>query len=424
MIATIEPGNIAGTIAAPPSKSMTQRAFAAALLHSGETIIRGAGASGDELAALSVIKALGAEVAQGSDGSYKVRGGNITSTATAISCGESGLATRLFTPIAAISGSPAIITGAGTLLKRPMTGFAEILPQLGVSLHDFTCYLPLHLQGPLVPKDITIDASDGSQLLSGLLFAYCKAATQPVAITVSALESKPYIDMTLQVLGRFGWKVERDGYDRFYIDPAKFASPASVAIDVEGDWSSAAFLLAAGAIAGEVTVTNIDLRSTQADKSIIQVLQEAGASMSIMDNAITVRCSPLRDFDLDSTDCPDLFPIAAILAACADGESTIRGVHRLFHKESNRMASIGEMLDSFGVPYSAAADCLFVSGVPRLRGTVVESFHDHRIAMAAAIGALRAKGRVDITDAEAVNKSFPRFFDVLTSCGVQCSTQP
>lgn len=417
MKATIEPGQIKGTVAAPPSKSMTQRAYAAALLHKGNTTIFNAGISDDENAALQVIRQLGARITSHPDRRMEVAGNGIAPISAGIHCNESGLATRLFTPIAALHNGRIQVDGHGTLLRRPMTGFAEILPALNVYLTGFNGMVPFALQGPLCAKDIELDAENGSQFLSGLLFAFAACAKSPVAIKVKNLKSKPYIDMTIDMLGRFGKPVSHTGYKTFQIDPATFEAKGDVVVHVEGDWSSAAYFLVGAAIAGDITVSGLDTASKQADVAILTALKAAGAHVVQTKHSISVQKSKLQAFEFDATDSPDLFPILSVLAACCEGESQIKGVHRLFNKESNRVESITEMLHDFAVPFSVEDDTLFVTGVHKLQGTVIDSYHDHRIVMAAAIGALRANGPVDITFAEAVNKSYPDFFKDLVACG-------
>ena len=419
MRAIIQPGKITGAIAAPPSKSMTQRAYAAALLHKGQTTIRFAGTSDDEKAALSIATALGAEMIASAANAVTLVSSGVIARATKINCGESGLCARLFAPIAALSGTPVTITGGGTLASRPMTGFKEAFSALGVNIGDFNGYLPLTLPGGMRARTISIDASAGSQLLSGLLFALSYAPIETITIHVKGLTSKPYIDMTLEILRHFGKPIVNHDYREFVIAPAQFTQQDDVLVDVEGDWSGAANLLVAGAIAGDVTVTNLLETSVQADRAIAGILRKAGANVIITDNTIQVRAAKLSAFDFDATHCPDLFPILAILAASCNGESSITGVHRLFHKESNRAESISEMLLNFDVPFSIEDNAFCITGTDRLQGTVIDSFSDHRIAMAAAVGALRASSQVDILGAEAVNKSYPAFFDHLSLCGVR-----
>jgi len=417
MKVTIQPGIVNGTITAPSSKSMMQRACAAALLHHGTTIINNPGFSDDDTAALNIIQQLGATIVSKTKERIEIKSNGINPISDTIHCGESGLSTRLFTPIASLSDRPIHITGHGTLLKRSMDSLINMLTTLGVSITSDDNKLPITVQGPLQPKSILIDGASGSQALSGLLFAYAFSVKEPTIIEVRNLKSIPYIALTLQVLQQFGRTVTHDDYKTFHIDPALFTHQPTIQINIEGDWSSAAFMLVAGAIAGEVTVNNITLASTQADKKIIEVLQQAYANVSIEDNSVTVKRSLLHSFDVDATHCPDLFPILAILAACCDGDSNITGVHRLFDKESNRVESVCEMLENFNVHFSVENDILCITGEDKLQSTIIDSYHDHRIAMAASVGALRANNSVVIEDAQVVNKSYPDFFKDLDKIG-------
>ena len=421
MKAIIEPGYFNGTVTPPPSKSITQRAYAAALLHKGRTIVRNAGNSDDEQAALQIIQQLGATIVARESARVTIDSNGVMPADSFIHCGESGLSARLFTPVAALSDRPITIRGAGSLLRRPMEGFTELFSECNVSISDFNGCLPATIQGPLLAADMKIDAGDSSQLLSGLLFALSDAAQRPVTIKVAGLKSKPYIDLTLDVLAKAGKPIRHNNYREFSIDPDTFTHPETLELNVEADWSSASFMLVAGAIAGKVTVLNLDPASLQADKAVLEVLQNAGADMEIGANTITVKKSRMQAFEFDATDCPDLFPVLSVLAACCDGESYIKGVHRLFHKESNRVESVTEMLHDFQVPWSVEEDMLFITGVSRLHGTVIDSFHDHRIVMAAAIGALRANGPVEISHATSVNKSYPGFFNDFAMCGGKCT---
>ena len=429
MQVTINSNTICGKIVAPPSKSYTQRAYAGALLHTGKTIIYNAGTSDDECVALQIIEQLGAmienETTKDKDEKnicYKckiINSKGVVPIADNFSCGESGLSARLFTPIAALCSSEIKIDATGSLLRRPLSEMELVLKEMGVTFSNWTGYLPFSLKGKLIPKNSIINAGNSSQFLTGLLFALSSCAVEPITISVSKLESKPYIDLSLEVLEKFGRPIHNNNYKEFLIDPSCFKLQDEVRISVEGDWSSAAFLLVAGAIAGEITVSNLNAASKQADKAILQVLQSAGASLVANEGSITTKRSRLKSFDFDATHCPDLFPILAILAALCEGESNIMGVHRLFYKESNRAESITEMLESFDVPFSVENDILSISGVQQLQGTVIDSYNDHRIAMAAAVGALRAGSRVDIINAGVVKKSYPNFYTDLQSCGVE-----
>jgi len=400
-----------------------QRACAAALLHDGETIISNPGKSNDDVAALDIIQKLGAFVSLQKDGSLLVSSINNFAPLPdgGINCGESGLSIRMFTPIAALSDQQIIINGTGSLLKRPMDFFDDIFPQLGIAIESNQGMLPIKVKGPLQPKDITIDGSLSSQFLTGLLFAFAKAATQPVTITVNNLKSKPYIDLTLQVMKHFGYAIENNNYQSFTINAKPLNSPQGPAgkplnYTVEGDWSGGAFLLVAGAIAGKIIVNGLDVFSTQADKAILKAIMDCGANVSIQESHIEVS-PPLGDrgkpFHFNATDCPDLFPPLVALAAYCNGTSVIEGVSRLTHKESNRGLTLQEEFAKMGVEIILQDDLMMIKGGQGLQGSTVHSHHDHRIAMACAVAALSATGNTTIEEAGAINKSYPDFYEHL-----------
>ncbi len=411
MIVTIRPSSISGIVHAPASKSSMQRACAAALLKEGDTIIRNPGKSNDDLAALDVIQKLGATVKQsGNDLLISSRG--VVSVSPEINCGESGLGLRMFAPIAALSSQEIILNGNGSLLQRPMNFFDEIFPLLKIQIQSNEGKLPIKIKGPLQPADITIDGSLSSQFLTGLLMAYAKACTAPVTIKVTDLKSKPYIDLTLNVMKHFGWNVENKNYKEFHFAPTKNYKPQITNYTVEGDWSGAAFLLVAGAIAGEITVEGLDINSAQADKEILSALKISGAKVTI-DDKITISPTQLTAFQFDATDCPDLFPPLVALAAYCNGVTTIKGVNRLTHKESNRALSLKEEFKKMRVEIEVKEDVMLITGNTRLTGANVHSHHDHRIAMACAVAALSAEDETIIYDADAINKSYPDFYDHL-----------
>ena len=423
MKVTVEPGIISGTIIAPPSKSLTQRALAAALLHNGTTTIRNAGRSADELAALQVIRQLGATVVEHQQDNGLLQftvtsTGKITNPQT-VNCGESGLAARLFLPITAMGNEKITVTGTGTLQQRPMRGIMAGLRSLGVSVESNGELLPFMVRGPIHPTNLHVDSGGSSQFISGLLFALAATATERLTIKVNRPESTPYLDLTMDVLAHFGKPVRHNRYREFIIDPSNFSHTDIVSFDVEADWSGASCLLVAGAIAGSITIPNLSAGSLQADRRLLEVFEKAGVPVEINENGITVRkCKPLA-FDFNATHCPDLFPALAALAAVCDGESNIKGVHRLFNKESNRVESITEMLWRFGVHFSCEDDILTIEGQNTMERAYIDGYKDHRIVMAAAVCALKAKGTVTITHSDAVNKSYPDFFIDMGRCGMR-----
>ena len=419
----INPSPLKGNIQAPASKSSMQRACAAALLSRKETVIINPGYSNDDKAALRVIEDLGAQIELQTDGSLKIIGHQINPSKGELNCGESGLGIRMFAPIIALSKKPVIISGKGSLLTRPMHFFDEIFPKLGVEIISDKGKLPMRIKGPLVPKNIEIDGSLSSQFLTGLLMAFAGAGARNVTIKVKDLKSKPYIDLTLAVMHQFGWRVENRDYREFYFPPHTNINPqeTSVSYVVEGDWSGGAFLLVAGAIAGKITVTGLDAGSTQADKAILEALKRCGAKMIAKDNQVEIGSSVLGSFHFDANDCPDLFPPLVALASYCNGVSTIKGVNRLKHKESDRALTLKMEFAKMGVEIKLQDDLMHITGNKNIHGALVHSNHDHRIAMACAVAALHAEGETIIVDADAVDKSYPDFFDHLKFLGASVS---
>lgn len=416
MIITIHPSIVNGTIQAPASKSSMQRACAAALLSKGTSRIFRPGKSNDDLAAIDVIQKLGAGVTENEDGSLTVNSRGVRPVAGEINCGESGLGIRMFTPVASLSSKEITITGKGSLVNRPMDFFEQILPQAGVSVRTNHGRLPLHIKGPLVPKDIEVDGSLSSQFLTGLLMAYGASGACNISIKVKNLASKPYIDLTLQVMSHFGVPVVNKNYEEFHFPfPSSSYQPASYT--VEGDWSGGAFLLVAGAIAGEVTVEGLDASSTQADKAILDALTGCGAKLATGQNRVAAGAALLRSFYFDATDCPDLFPPLVALAAYCKGTTEIKGVQRLTHKESNRALTLQEEFGKMGVSIELKDNLMIIQGGRPVSSATVHSHHDHRIAMACAVAGLKAGGKTIIEDAEAINKSYPVFYQHLQLLG-------
>jgi 3-phosphoshikimate 1-carboxyvinyltransferase len=417
VIVKIQPGKISGNILAPTSKSSMQRACAAALLNNGKTIIGNPGRSNDDLAALGVIDNLGAKVLQQPTNELHIESSGVNPVSGEMNCGESGLGIRMFAPIAALSDQEIIINGTGSLLSRPMDFFDEIFPSLGIKIESNHGKLPIKIKGPLKPVDITIDGSLSSQFLTGLLMAYGKAATKPVTITVNNLKSKPYIDLTLQVMKEFGYSVINHQYESFEIHPVNETTHQPKNYLVEGDWSGAAFLLVAGAIAGEITIKGLNVFSSQADKAILRALTMSEAVISIAEDQIVIGPGKLKAFHFDATDCPDLFPPLVALASFCDGTTVIEGVSRLAHKESNRGLTLQEEFGKMGIEITLQDDLMLIKGGTGVNAATVHSHHDHRIAMACAVAALRADGETRIEEAEAINKSYPTFYDDLKKLG-------
>lgn len=423
MKVNIRPSQLKGIIQAPASKSSMQRACAAALLKEGETIISNPGHSNDDRAAIGIIKTLGAVVEE-SENKLLVKSNGVLPVKNEIDCGESGLSIRMFTPIVALSNKEVIVNGSGSLATRPMDLFDELLPKLGVKINSNHGKLPLKIHGPLQPSDIEIDGSLSSQFLTGLLMAYSAAGAKNVSITVRKLKSRPYIDLTLDVMKQFGFNTpENRNYEEFIFSENNSSNYKSQTTNynVEGDWSGGAFLLVAGAIAGPITIKGLNLSSTQADKSIVDALMNANAGIAMEAKGIRIHPAKMTRFDFDATDCPDLFPPLVALAAYCKGSTTIKGVRRLTHKESNRSVSLQQEFGKMGVKIDQEDDLMVIHGTEHVKGSKVHSHHDHRIAMACAVAALKADAETIIEDAHAVKKSYPDFFTDLQKLGADVS---
>ena len=434
---------IDASLTIPSSKSFAQRAIIAAALASGVSRLSGYSACGDNESAISVARSLGAEVRE-DESCLEIKGIAAEPGCLEINSlhtGESGLLTRLMIPLLPVlSTSPVRITGDRTLLGRPMKGAGEMMSCFGISLESESddCRIPLTVSGPVRTGQTEISGKHGSQLISGLLMSLPLAGKYS-KITVKDPKSIPYMFITLDVMKKFGVKAgsEMQGGNDFMesggdwslcdeiifkIRPGQRYRAADFAI--EGDWSSAANFLVAGAVFGKVTLEGLDTTSLQADLSVMDILMEAGASLSQTGGntgPVTVQRAPLTAFTVDASNCPDLFPIISVLAAFCQGTSRISGVGRLAHKESDRGKAILDMLHRMGVEARTDGDVLEIEGHSLtsrllegrlLKGGRYTSCHDHRMVMALKVAELGADGPVVIDDTECVAKSFPTFFEL------------
>lgn len=408
----IWPSAVDGTLQAPPSKSAAQRAIAIASLAVGESEIIRPGRSNDVLAAINVCMALGADIRERGQ-SLLIKGG-VRAPAHTLDCEESGLAIRMFAGVAATLGHEVTLTGAGSLLKRPMQMVEDSLKAVGVACTTHRGRLPVIVKGPIKGGHATIDASLSSQVLTGILIG-APLAGSDTHLNVKNLKSKAYIDLTLEIMNAFGVEVERQKTRHFFIRGKQQYRGCRFA--AEGDWSAAAFLLVAGAIAGQIRVTGLNMISAQADRKILEALSMAGTEIIRGDDWLEVRKKPLKAFGFDATNCPDLFPPLAVLAANCRGESRIAGTGRLGAKESDRAKSLMDIFGRMGIRIREEGNALLITGGP-IRAVTLDSHNDHRIAMAASIAALNAHGPINITEAESVDKSYPAFYHDLQKISI------
>ncbi len=392
-------------IQAPASKSYLQRALAIALLAKGKTVLHNVSWCDDTMAVKNLIAGLGAKITE-ENRELIIQSEGIKITESLFSAEESGLALRMFAPIFALSGEKIQLSAKGTLKSRPIGFLGESLVQLGVSVTTDNGFPPLTISKKLNAGEITIDGSVSSQLLTGLLIALPLVDGNSI-ITVRNLKSIPYIDMTMNIIRHFGVEISHTNYQQFFIKGNQTYHPEEYTI--EGDWSGAAFLLVAGALTGGVAVKNLSGNSLQADKKILDALKMAGAKIRLQDNIVEVRRKKLQAFTFDATHCPDLFPPLATLAANCEGTTTIKGVSRLKHKESNRGEVLKTELSKAGISVEINDDLMKITG-GKISGCTIDSQHDHRIAMMAGVLNLVSENEIIIKNKETVNKSYPEFF--------------
>lgn len=442
-ICTVEPGTLSGRLLVPPSKSMGHRALFCAALADGESAVDNLVLSDDMLATIAALKALGIGISVRQSERFpgrmraQVRGtGRIEPTGEVIDCHESGSTARFVLPVSRLSPEPVTFTGRNRLLERPFGLFHGLFDGKGVTMADQNGCLPVTLTGALQSGTFRLAGNVSSQFITGLLFILPLLPGDSEILIDGPLESAPYVAMTIEMLERFGVTAELTLMDPPSTD-ALAASKAAhapsgtrlgarlqvpggqryrpMAVDVEGDWSQAAFWAVAGALGHDVTLAGLAMDSLQGDREVVDILGRMGAEVQAGPDGLRVRAPHaglLAGIDMDVAQCPDLVPALAVAAAHAAGTSRILNAARLRIKESDRLAAMRTQLALLGANITERPDGLDVPGMPQgLAGGAVDGCGDHRIVMAMAIAATRASGPVRIEGMEAVRKSYPDFWD-------------
>lgn len=414
MIKKVIPTLLKGTVNVPPSKSDAQRAILAAALSKGTSSIQNPGNSSDVLNMIDIVQQLGACVNLTKETSnLEIKGVNNIPSNIILNCGESGLASRLIPPVLASFGGTFQFLGEGTLNNRNMSFFKSEFPRLGIEVELKDLRFPMKLSGKLKSGDYTVDGSQSSQYISGLLMAL-PLLDGNSSLTVNNKTSAKYIEMTLETMKIFGVQVDSVS-DSYKLLGGQEYKP--VDYSVEGDWSAASFWLVAAALGMEISISGIQMKSKQADKKIIDVLLSAGYQLQINDSQINVSGKG-KAFVADLSNAPDLFPALTVLASRIEGVSELHGVNRLFNKESNRAEALVIELSKLGVNVSIIENTLRIVGGTKYKGGTVSSHADHRMAMAMAIFGMCGEEPLEIENAHVVNKSYPDFWqqlDVLRS---------
>lgn len=408
-----------GKIDAVSSKSDAHRAVICAALCEGETEVLLGEFSDDISATADCLSAMGAQIRQTEKG-YVFGGGAVYGGDATLNCCESGSTLRFLLPVAAALGGRKTFYGSGRLPSRPVVPLMTALESHNIAFDNKK--LPFVSVGKLNGGEFTVPGNISSQFISGILLALPLTDAGGSIVVTDGLQSRGYVDMTVRTMKKFGIDCGKDGVDHYFVNSgSKYTSPGIYR--VEGDWSGAAFFLAAGAISGDVTVSGLDVESAQADRIILDVLREFGADVTCVGEDIRVRSAGARPFSLDVSDCPDLFPILAVLACKANGTSRLYNASRLRLKESDRVATTAAMLKALSVAVDETEDTLTIHGVGSVKGGAVNGAGDHRIIMSAAVASLMCSSQgnpsIMITDAEAISKSYPSFFRDLLACGGQ-----
>ncbi len=400
----INPTSLSGKAEAPASKSVAHRMLICAALAKGKSIIELNKTSDDIEATAGCLRSLGVIIEKNGN-SWSVTPPEAFPDKAELDCGESGSTLRFMLPVVSALGVEATFICQGRLPSRPI---APLLDEM--KLHGVSCgsEFPLHVSGRLKGGKFTIAGNISSQFITGLLLALPLCEEDSEIEVLPPVESKPYINITTKILSAFGADIEENGN----IYKIRHSDLKSGAFRVEGDWSNAAFLLALGA-----EVYGLDPDSAQGDKKILDIFRSFGAEVSEENGSVRVSLADLHGAEIDASDIPDLVPVICAIAATAEGTTKIFNASRLRLKESDRIRSTAEMVNSLGGDAYETDDGIIINGKKTLSGGTVDSFNDHRIVMSAAVASQKCEGCVIINDAQAVNKSYPEFFEDFNSLG-------
>lgn len=407
----ISPSPLEGELAAIPSKSDAHRVLILAALSNETTRVEINRLSDDIQTTIDCLIALGAEILRTPD-ALTVRGISVYHVNPVLNCRESGSTLRFLLPVAAVRGTNARYTGSGRLPERPIGELIEAMRQHGVRFSAER--LPFSIEGKLSGGEYVLPGNVSSQYLTGLLLALPLAKEDSILKLTTKLESAAYVEMTLRSLRAFGAVIDEQGGTYRISGSQVYRTPGI--IQVEGDWSNAAFFLATGALGERVRLTGLSTSSPQGDKAILSALTQFGAKVQQSGGAVEVSPGKLHGCELDVSETPDLLPVLAVLAANAEGETRLVNAARLRYKESDRLSTTANLVNALGGTAKELPDGLVVSG-RGLSGGTVDGCRDHRIVMAAAIASIACREPVAILGADAVNKSYPEFFEDFAHLG-------
>ena len=414
MNVTIKPNKLSGTIQIPPSKSLSHRAIIAAALAEGESIISNVLYSKDILATIDAMRACGAEIKEYSD-HLVIHGSKVKRVKSMINANESGSTIRFMIPIALVCDEKIEFRGENHLVKRPLDTFLEIFDTQGIKYTRGEDYLPLKVYSGLKCGTFEVRGDISSQFITGLLYALPLLDGDSKIVITTNLESKGYIDLTLDMLKKFGIEIENKEYKEFIIKGNQSYKPYNYTI--EGDFSQSAFFLVADALGADIKLSCMNMDSHQGDKKILLDMEDFGSNIIFENDLLSLENKALHGATIDFSQSPDLGPALTVLAALADGESNFINAGRLRIKECDRITAMRIELEKMGAKIIEHKDGMTIYGVKELHGAIIDSHNDHRVAMAIAMASLKTKGDIKILNAGCVSKSFPNFFSVFESLG-------
>ena len=411
----VKSSDLTGNITAPPSKSYTHRALLCAALAEGKSKIISPLVSNDTEATEVVLSNLGISIKRNGI-VWEVVGGDLHQPDQSLYCQESGTTLRMTTALCTLVKGICTLTGTASLFRRPVGPLIDGLNQLGASCTSIDGFPPVVVrgQGHLRGGIANIRGDISSQFISSILLVAPQTKNGVTLKLITPLESRPYVKMTMETQRAFKVEVQSTRDMRTFTIKRQQYEPSE--FEVEKDWSSAAYLLAVGVLAGSIKLSGLKVESNQADRVILDILRTMGAKITLQDGTIFVERSHLRGIIIDISNCPDLFPIISCLCSIAEGNSLIKGIRRLRLKESDRVISVAEGLAHMGIKTSEEVDSFIIQG-SNPHGGVIDSHGDHRIAMAFGVLGLVAKGETTLLDGYCVSKSFPRFWRELENLG-------
>jgi 3-phosphoshikimate 1-carboxyvinyltransferase len=418
----ITPKKLKGTLEIPPSKSVSHRAIISAGLAKGESIISNVLLSEDMWATCKAVEAFGGIIRYEEEKNHRytlrIKGTDEVKLRTdEVECNESGSTLRFIIPILLLQDQPVTVKGKGRLVTRPMTPYYDIFKEKKINYQHLINGqdLPLLLKGKLLPGNYALKGSVSSQFITGLLFALPLLVEDSVIEITTPLESKPYIDITIEMLKNFGVSIINDDYHCFYIKGNQQYQSCDYRVD--GDFSQAAFWLVAGSIGEEIHCLDLDLNSKQGDQVIVDLIKKMGGKIKIQPNEITIMNKKTHGIEIDVSQCPDLVPILGVLGSLSSGTTRIINGERLRYKESDRIMATADVLNILGAKITETKDGLIIQGINNFSGGMVKSHNDHRIAMAVAMASIASDGKIILEDAQVVKKSYPHFWEDFKTMG-------